>query len=375
MSRSLLLTISTIIIIIGMVFAVILVTKRITQPETKSKASPKTSSIFKEKTNILTEGNVIGPKLDATRRKIFYFDSSENRLKEMEILSGTSRPLFQNELMKIIKLWWDPYGKQVIMNYEVENNNLQISLLKIETGNFVNLNPNIKEIAWSPKGDQIAYIWNDPITQEDSLYISSPETTNRKLIFPIQIQEVKIFWPNDNLILIAQKPTPGIESLVFGIDLKTNKTSLILKKFGLSILPSYDGKKLLISYVEKLLAETGEEISQLKTEVVDIAGSTIKTLPFSTFAEKCAWSSDNETLFCAIPTLTNRENLPFSYYAGLPISLGDSFVAYNILKDTIRTFSKEPIEEVDAIDLLLPTTEDKIAFINRFTGRLEEITF
>jgi dipeptidyl aminopeptidase/acylaminoacyl peptidase len=279
--------------------------------------------------------------------------------------SGTLvRALAEHELQNVFRVSWAPTSTAAILEYMDEFSERQIALFDVASGTTTPLHPNVRSIAWSPDGSALIYHWRDDLSGANAIFRSAPDTSNRSQLMPIQLPAVNIFWPAPDTIIIAQKPTPAIPSLVLVRDIRTGATnSLGEDKFGVSILPSPDGKKLLVS------STRDAEGSALVTEVYNLEGTLLAALPFATLAEKCAWGSDSETLFCAIPaSLAGARALPFSYWIGA-LSTRDVFAAYTLTTGQMRMLS-EVLPDVDAVDLVIPQTEDAIAFVNRLDGTL-----
>jgi len=129
-------------------------------------------------------------------------------------------------------------------------------------------------------------------------------------------------------------------------------------------LPSPDGKKILVSSFNSTGAFPA-------LEIITVEPNSVKILPFQTLAEKCAWGRDNETIYCAVPAEINENNLPFSYWTG-ETRWQDKFLKYRIGRDEKQELTPV-LSGVDAVELVMPQTEDYIAYINRYTGSLDAI--
>jgi len=143
-------------------------------------------------------------------------------------------------------------------------------------------------------------------------------------------------------ISIRTKPSGLTQSVVYTIDLATNDFQKIIDEtYGLSILWSPLGNKILYS-------ETNNEGKELGLKIADLEKQTISELNIITLAEKCAWSQDNRTIFCAVPkSISTSSVLPDDYYKK-KISFDDNFWRINLetegmtkvlkLKDLERNF-------------------------------------
>ncbi len=364
MQRTIILIIGGIIITVGVVAGGIVLWKSITKPGGILKPTLTPSPTTQQSLiTTISEGNVRSPTIDLSGTRILFYDAKEKRLKETDFSRAISRIISNQEFRNIIRVIWAPTSTLAILEYKDEFSTRKLALLDITSGSTTPLSENIKAVAWSKDATQIAYHWNDGV--ENAIFISSPDSKDRRKILPIQLLSVNLFWISPDTILVAEKPTPEIPSLIFTINIKTNETKMIFgnDRFGASVLPSPDGKKLLISSIQ--IPESGKTFY---TEIYDLTNDALYILPFSTLAEKCTWSSDSETVFCAIPTnLDNFEKLPFSYWTG-EISSNDYFATYRFTTGEFKQLSDTL--NVDAIDLVIPRSEDAISFINKIDGLL-----
>ncbi|MFN7088239.1 MAG: hypothetical protein ACK4NX_00220, partial [Candidatus Paceibacteria bacterium] len=129
-------------------------------------------------------------------------------------------------------------------------------------------------------------------------------------------------------------------------------------KSGLSLKPSPNGKVLLIS--------SGDIIS-----VIDANGTILATPSIRTLVEKCAWASDNETLYCAVPeNIPLNANLPFDFWTG-DFSSSDRFVKYNYKTGQLQEL--KPATGFDVGALLVPKEENYLIFLNKTDNSLYSI--
>jgi hypothetical protein len=372
MQRTIILIIAGIVITAGVVLAGITLWKTITKPGAllgpgvSPQPTPQESPV-----RTISQGNVISPAIDARGERVRFFDLKDHKLKEVDFSAKTVNTLSEQEFQNVFRVYWPSTSTLVILEYEDEFSNRKLSLVDIASGTTTALNSNIRQVAWSPDASQIAYHWRDDASGQNAIFIASPlEMSKRQNVMPLQLLAVNLFWLSPELLLIAQAPTPGLPTLVMTRNIKTNTTKIILEdRFGVSVRPSPDGKKILVS---STLDAAG---SQVVAEVFDVSSSKLlATLPFATLAEKCAWSLDSETLFCAIPQeLKDVQGWPFSYWTGTVLGR-DAFISYNIRTETKRELSTTTLD-IDAIDLALSKQESQLMFINRLDGRLTLFNF
>jgi hypothetical protein len=169
--------------------------------------------------------------------------------------------------------------------------------------------------------------------------------------------------PSSGNLYATNKPSSQIDGYAFSINRSTGSFSRILGPFrGLSVLPSSSGDSLLYSY-----ASAGA----YQLRVIDISSRASTALPLATLVEKCTWSADGRSAYCAVPT-NLQGNLPDDWYQGA-ITFTDRIWKID-LAERIATLVIDPAEigkvNVDAVNLTVDPSEDVLIFTDKHTGAL-----
>jgi len=94
-------------------------------------------------------------------------------------------------------------------------------------------------------------------------------------------------------------------------------------------------------------------------------------LPLSTLSEKCAWSSDEAFIYCAIPS-SFTGTLPDDWYQGA-VSTSDRLWRID-LTARLATLLIDPNEaaevSIDAVGVTVDSASDSVTFTNRKDGSL-----
>jgi hypothetical protein len=126
---------------------------------------------------------------------------------------------------------------------------------------------------------------------------------------------------------------------------------------GLTILPSPSGNIILYSYTDG---------SALHMAALDLVTGTVTNLPLATLAEKCVWTSNNSSLYCAIPT-TVSGNLPDDWYQGA-VSFTDRVWRID-LTTRLATLVFDPSTSgntgIDAVNLTIDPNSQVLIFRNK----------
>jgi hypothetical protein len=99
--------------------------------------------------------------------------------------------------------------------------------------------------------------------------------------------------------------------------------------------------------------------------VFNVAKHTSINLNLPGLPEKCVWSTDGVTIYCAIPSNISGQEYPDSWYQGTT-SFNDSFVKINtstLERTTIADSNNETA--LDGTHMFLNDTESELFLINK----------
>lgn len=336
-----------------------------TEPSTTPTTSPTTPSqttqdSLHSRIKIISQEPVLEPAID--NQKVKYYLKSNGNVFESNFDGSESNRISSSILPGISKTIWSPNKNKVIIILE-ENGLLKKYLYDFQTEKLTSLDQSTRYIVWSPIEDKIVYQYYDSQTEDNNISIANPDGSQWTNVLQTRMKNLIIEWPSPNKISLRTKPSGLAQSVIYTIDLITNNLQKILKEtYGLTALWSPLGDKLLFS-------ETNDQGKNLKLKIADFNKQTIGELDFVTLPEKCAWSQDNRTIFCAIPkNVSDSAVLPDDYYKGL-VSFADDFWRINLdTGEATRIF--QTTEAFDAGRLLLSPLEDYLLFIDKKNGLL-----
>lgn len=307
----------------------------------------------------LSQEPVLSPTID--NQKVKYYSKNNGYVFESSFDGSERIRLSSNVLLNLLKVLWSSNQDKVIAVFE-EDGLLKKYLYDYNTSAATALDKNIRWITWSPIEDKIAYQYYDPQTEDNNISLANPDGSQWTNILTTRMKNLIVEWPNSEQIAIRTKPSGLAQSVVYTINLADGDFQKIISEtYGLTVLWSPLGDKLLFS-------ETDNQGKNLKLKIVDLAKSTTGELSFATLPEKCVWSQDNRTLFCAVPkNISDSATLPDDYYKKR-VSFTDEFWAINLdIQEAIRIFipENEGTATYDAKQLLLSPQEDYLLFINQ----------
>jgi hypothetical protein len=161
----------------------------------------------------------------------------------------------------------------------------------------------------------------------------------------------------------TNKASSQIDGYGFEISRNTGSFSRIIGPYrGLTLLPNHTGTSLIYSFTEG---------GVYKLRVIDTASRTSTALPLATLTQKCVWSSDNRSIYCAVPT-NLQGNLPDDWYQGA--TMFTDRIWKISLTDRVATLVIDPSQlgkvNVDAVSLAVDPAEDILIFTDKHSGAL-----
>lgn len=315
------------------------------------------------KIKAISQEPVLSPTIDG--QKVKYYSAINGRVFESNFDGSSQTCLFSDILPDLLKVLWSPNKDKVIAIFDNQGLTKKY-LYDYQTQKSTLLNQKIRHLAWSPTQNKIAYQYYDSQTEDNNISIANADGSQWENVLITRMKNLIVEWPSSDQISIRTKPSGLAQSILYTIDLENGNLQKILSEtYGLTLLWSSFGDKFLFS-------ETDNQGKNLKLKVIDLAKQTIGELDFVTLPEKCVWSQDNRTLFCALPkTVSKQAVLPDDYYKGL-VSFSDEFWRINLdTQEKIQIYlSVTEKTSYDVQQLLLSPSEDYLLFINKKDGLL-----
>lgn len=166
---------------------------------------------------------------------------------------------------------------------------------------------------------------------KSSAYISNGDGSKTTKVADLKLNELIPYPINESTVLLQTKTSGEAPGELFSMNTKTGELSSLLSNIlGLSVLPSPNGKKIILSQIT-------DGVPQLF--VYDIAKDIYSRIGLSTLAEKCTWSAtDSELIYCSVPSyVDNTTTLPDAWYQG-KTKFTDSFWEISLRTQKTREF-------------------------------------
>lgn len=313
----------------------------------------------------LSQEQVLSPTVNSNGNKIRYYSKANGNIYEVNFDgTGLSRVSAAN-LAGLISIIWSPDKEKVIGLFQ-KGDQIQKYLHNYQAGQSILMNNNINQVAWSPDGNKIAVQTFNSETQTSTISISNADGADLKDVFSTRLKDFDLDWPTIDKLSLKTKPSGLSDGLVLSVNPDNGNFYKVLGNiFGLNIKWSPLGNILIYS-------STTTEGKNPSLFLADQTGQTKKSLGLTTLVEKCSFSQDNRTLFCAVPQKTSENAVwPDDYYKGMTAT-ADIFAKVDLESgESIVIFSTDGNEKTyDATDLFLSPKENYLFFTNRKDGLL-----
>jgi hypothetical protein len=313
----------------------------------------------------LSQEKVLAPTIDSSGKKIEYYSKDQGNMYEVNFDGSNLSRVSSANLAGLLQVLWSP-SKEKIVGIFQENNATKKYLHDYQNGTSIRLNEKIDQVAWAPDGNRIVIQSFSPDTNNNVISIADADGSNFKNIFQTRIKDLVLEWPIADKISIRTKTSGLSEGLLVTINPDSGIFSDVLRGiYGLNARWFPLGDKILYS-------ATNSEGKNIKLFTAGQNGQEAKDINLATLVEKCVFSQDDRTLFCAIPQrLSENAVWPDDYYKGL-VTTEDTFWKINL--DTgqkTQIFSSETnARAYDAVNPFLSPQEDYLFFTNKKDGLL-----
>lgn len=289
----------------------------------------------------------------------FYFISSK----------GEVLPLSQEEFPFVEDVTWSPDGGKVILRYPDGS----IVNYVFSTGRRSTLPKGGEDFSFDQASDQVVYKFISNNSEDNWLVLSDTLNMNARAVEPMgdQSDKVDVEWSPNNQVVALYRKSVGLEEeeiLPIGLN-GENFKSFVVRGYGFSGIWSPRGDKILYSVITS--ENNSNPILWVVDGGVDTAGNNNFNLGITTWSEKCVFSNDNKSVYCAVPV-----SLPegAGLYPELLNTSEDVFYQIN-LETGISKMIAYPtlsanLEKFQAQRLFVSDDNSKLYFWDNFTGKV-----
>ncbi|MBD3282523.1 MAG: hypothetical protein GF387_02865 [Candidatus Portnoybacteria bacterium] len=339
--------------------------KGTTQPNQEDEFTPQPE----QRVKTISSEPVASATLTQDQDQIIYYSQTSGNVWTANFDGSDLTKFSEASLENLLDVLWSPDKTKVITIFQDNLGKIQKYFYSYETKKALPLSEYMKEIAWSPSSDRIAYHYYNSLNDINTINLSNPDGSNYSTILNTRMKDIDVKWPKGSEVYIYEKPSGLAQSSLYALNTYTRGFTKILSDiYGFSPKWSKDGTRILYSKTDS----RGEDIEIYTTSSI---GSNPESAGISTLAEKCIWSQDPRMIYCAIPeNIDKAKTLPDDFYKGTFQSI-DKFWKINVEtgEKTQILADYEILEVYDATNLFLSPEEDFLFFINKTNGLLYSI--
>lgn len=323
----------------------------------------------KEKIRAISEESAVSPVISNDGNAISYYEAGTGKVFQVDLDGNNKKALSDKKLFAVENAFWSPDKNKALVKIKSSGEKNLFSYYDFIANTGGTLSENIVSATWQ-NSSKIVYTYNDPSKKTGNLSFSNPDGSEWKKLADLSYPKQKIaLVPNSGLISFWNNPDANYETNLFTISPIQGDKKLIFKgKFGGDFLWNQQGIKILVSHSD---VKNGH---QTELAVINIQGQ-YKSLDLPTFASKCVWGKDGQTIFCALPgSIPDNSVLPNDYNNRKFLTV-DTFwkIDTETGKKTRLVELSDMKEEYDAQNLLLNSDESMLFFINRYDGKIYKI--
>lgn len=145
--------------------------------------------------------------LKASGDRVVFYEELESAVYETDYRGGPRKELAK--IPGVYDLVFSPEGGRLIATI-IEGGGFRKLYFDLAKNEKTKMNPNVKNLAFSPDGTKIAYHFYDPAAGEGNISISNPDGSVFKNIFKTRIKNLQIIWAEKNTIVLYSAEAPGL---------------------------------------------------------------------------------------------------------------------------------------------------------------------
>jgi len=309
-------------------------------------------------TPTVVKKDIKAPKPPAPKFEIVpsirYVERATGHIYQMYLDTKVSGKVSNSTIPSIYEVIFDGNAKSVIYRYlSTDNNSISSFVASLGSTKSEFLPSNVIDITLSQ--DKTKYFYLTKSGNGVTGTIRSFNETKSSQVFTSPYTEWISQWVGKDKIFLTTKASSNVDGTIFSLNSTTGTLSKVFSGVkGLTTLVNNDGSLVLYS---------SSSSGTPSLNIFNTKDRSVTDLGVYSLAEKCVWSTDNITIYCAVPGNIGG-NQPDSWYQGLT-SFDDAFLRINTRTGEELNIVSSNNESIDATELFLDKKEETLFFVNK----------
>lgn len=302
-----------------------------------------------------------------------YYDQATGQFFKLSADGSQKTILTSDTYPGVQTVAWSPNGKQAILAFPDDSK----VLYDFQTKKQTTLPKELHDFSFSPQSDQIVSKYLDPTNTDNQwLVISKPDGSQSLTVEQLGANagSVTTGWsPNNQIVATYQKSTNSDQSDIFFLGNQgQNLPSVTVQGRGLVPTWSPDGRRFLYSTYSSMTDDNPH--LYIMNGQPDQLGAGLLDLGLDTRADKCTFSQNGYSIYCAVPYYLNPGSGP---QPSLSSTIPDNIYKIDLLTNTssliARPVDQHQTQRFSATSMQLSPSEDVLFFTDTRTGTIQSI--
>lgn len=284
-----------------------------------------------------------------------YSEKKNGHIYKKYLDNKVEEKISNSTIPSIYDAYFNQTGNTIIYRYLSTDNQISSFMATMGKSKGEYLPSGVTDISLSRDGKKAFYL----VESNNAVIgmLKDFETGQKTQIFNSPFTEWLSDWDSNNNVYLTTKPSFLAEGSTYTLNTKTKTFSKVFGNvFGLTSKPNNNGSLIIYSYS----SDKGPKLAVFNTKNKTTTELDVYGLP-----EKCVWSKDNISVYCALPNSISGNQYPDVWYKGL-VSFSDMFVKIDT-GDATKSIIANSIDEtpIDGVNLFLDNKEETLFFINK----------
>ena len=285
-----------------------------------------------------------------------YVEKANGHIYQRNISTKESTKISNSTIPSIYEALFNSDASTVIYRY-LSSDGVTISSYVASLGGAKGefLASDILDVSLSPDKNSFFYLIKNP--NGISGVTKSFKDTKINNVWTSPYTEWLSQWVSPQKVFLTTKASWSYQGSLFSLN---TSNGTMTKIFG-----DIPGLTTLANTGATLVLYNNSTTIGPKLEVFDINKHKVEDLDVYGLPDKCVWSNDKISIYCALPKVITGTQYPDSWYQGL-ISFDDYFVRIDTNTNQVSTIADSTDEtSVDATHLFLDKAEKQLFFTNK----------